>query len=302
MARIRSGILTFLIALAASPVPVEGQNQVATPTKTPTEEFQALAKQFNAEGFALRQATTDEQRLAVAERANKLTLALLDLAEKNPQESVALDALVQVVLQEIWLENNTHHPGFGKDSPEVRAIALLVRDHIRSDKIADATRRVQYGFRPECEAFLRAVLEKNPHREIQGLACLRLGQFLNARLQRLDVLNEQPEMTRRYEGLFGRDYLATLKGRDRAEARREVEGIFERAAKEFGEVKLPYGSQMVGEKAQSELYEIRHLAVGQPAPQIEGEDQDGKPLALRDYREKGDSRGKVVLLYFWSEY
>jgi peroxiredoxin len=52
----------------------------------------------------------------------------------------------------------------------------------------------------------------------------------------------------------------------------------------------------VGEKARGELYAIRHLAVGCQAPELAGEDQDGKPLALADYR------GKVVLLYFWSEY
>jgi peroxiredoxin Q/BCP len=38
------------------------------------------------------------------------------------------------------------------------------------------------------------------------------------------------------------------------------------------------------------------LAVGQEAPDIEGVDQDGQPLRLSDYR------GKVVLLYFWSEF
>ena len=34
-------------------------------------------------------------------------------------------------------------------------------------------------------------------------------------------------------------------------------------------------------------------AVGQVAPEIEGEDIDGKPLKLSDYR------GKVVVLNFW---
>jgi hypothetical protein len=292
MARICSGILTLVVAWAAASVPADGQDKVVTPA----EEFQALAKEFNAEGFALRQAKTDEERLAVAERANKLTLKLLDLAQRESHEAVALDALVQVVIQEIWLENNTPHPGFGKDSPQVRAIGVLTRDYVRSDRIADTTRRVQYGFRPECETFLRAVLEKNPHREIQGLACLRLGQHLNARLQRLDLLQDQPEMAQRYEGLFGREYLAALRGRDVAEAKREVEAIFERAAKEFADVKLPWGGLAVGEKARGELYAIRHLAVGCQAPELAGEDQDGKPLALADYR------GKVVLLYFWSEY
>ncbi len=263
---------------------------------TPAEQYQALAKEFNADGFALRQATTDEERLKIAERVNGRTLKLLALAEKNPKDPIALDALVQVIIQEIWLENNTPHPGFGKDSPAVKAIAILIRDHVRSDKIAEATRRAQYGFRQECETFLRAVLEKNPQREIQGLACLRLAQCLNARLQRLEVLKERPEMAKRYEGLFGKEYVAAQIRRDRSEALQEVEATFERAAKEFADVKQPYGGPTVGQKAESELYEIRNLSVGKPAPEIEGTDQDGQRLKLSDFRDK------VVLLYFWSEY
>lgn len=84
--------------------------------------------------------------------------------------------------------------------------------------------------------------------------------------------------------------------RDRAEAVAEVEAAFERAAKEYAEVKLPYGGLTVGQKAESELYELRHLSVGKRSPEIAGEDQDSRPLALSDFR------GKVVLLYFWSEY
>jgi cytochrome oxidase Cu insertion factor (SCO1/SenC/PrrC family) len=71
--------------------------------------------------------------------------------------------------------------------------------------------------------------------------------------------------------------------------------VFERAARDFGDVKVPYGDT-VAEEARSELHEIRHLSVGKPAQEIEGQDQDGRRFKLSDYR------GKVVLLYFWSEY
>jgi hypothetical protein len=154
---------------------------------------------------------------------------------------------------------------------------------------------MSYGFRKECETFLRAVLESNPNRAVRGLACLRLAQFLNGRLQRLDLLQERPEMARRYEGLFGKDYLQTLQRKGRAKALKEVETVFEQAARQYSDVKVPFGGT-VGEKANSELYEIRHLSVGRAAQEIEGEDQDGKRFQLSDYR------GKVVLLYFWSEY
>jgi cytochrome oxidase Cu insertion factor (SCO1/SenC/PrrC family) len=58
---------------------------------------------------------------------------------------------------------------------------------------------------------------------------------------------------------------------------------------------MEYG-EVVGETAKTELFEIHHLAVGKEAPDMDGVDQDGQPFKLSDYR------GKVVLLYFWSEF
>jgi hypothetical protein len=36
--------------------------------------------------------------------------------------------------------------------------------------------------------------------------------------------------------------------------------------------------------------------IGQPAPEIEGEDIDGRPMKLSDFR------GKVVMLDFWGDW
>ena|SRR3989442_536663 len=73
----------------------------------------------------------------VAAHVEKLSPRFLDLAEKNPNDPIALDSLVQVVLQEIWLQNNTTHVRERQQKPEARAIALLLRDHVRSDKIEE---------------------------------------------------------------------------------------------------------------------------------------------------------------------
>ena len=114
-------------------------------------------------------------------------------------------------------------------------------------------------------------------------------------MQRLDLVQEQPELAREFADLYGKEYLEDLRRQDRAKAVEEAEALFERAARDYGDVKLPDGDT-VAEKAEAELFEIRHLAVGKEAPDIEGEDQDGKRFKLSDYR------GKVVLLDFWSEY
>jgi hypothetical protein len=96
--------------------------------------------------------------------------------------------------------------------------------------------------------------------------------------------------------VFGKEYLEELQRQDHAQVAREVETLFARAEK-YGDVKIPvvfFGSGgTVREKAKAELFQIRHLSVGKVAPDIEGEDQDGKRFKLSDYR------GKVVLLDFW---
>ena len=284
MGRMVEGILVLVLSLSMA---ASQDKSVA-----PAEQYRALLKEFGEAAQANWKAATDEERKQAAARVEPLPLKLLELAENNPNEPWTLDALTQVITQEYWLDNYSSHPGWGKDSRQARAIAILLRDHVGSDKLGETCKRVQFGFRQECEMFLRTVLEKNPHRDVQGQACLSLALFLNGRLSRLDLLKDQPEASRRYEGLYGKDYLDTLRRQDRAQAVAEVEAVFEQAAEKYDDVKLPFGGT-VGDNARTELFAIRHLAVGKEAPDIEGPDQNGVRFKLSDYR------GKVVLLYFW---
>jgi hypothetical protein len=278
------GILALVLSLAMA---VTRDKPAA-----PADQYRAILKEFGEAANANWRATTDEERKQAAARVEPLPLKLLELAEKNPKEPWALDALTHVITQEYWLDNYSTHPGWGKDSRQARAIAILLRDHARSDRLGEACKRAQFGFRKECETFLRAVLEKNPHREVRGQACLGLALFLNGRLNRLDLLAGQPAVTSRYEGLYGKGYLDALRRRDRAKAVAEVEAVLEQAAGKYGDVKFPFGGT-VGDNAKTELFAIRRLAVGREAPDIEGPDQDGVRFKMSDYR------GKVVLLYFW---
>jgi hypothetical protein len=257
------------------------------------EQYKELLEKYQrASGGA---ALTDEERMKLIGRVyalrNHLAQKFVELAEKHPRDPIAVDALMQAV----WQVNSNPWPIeiAGKDRARGRALALLERDHIRSDKLGSVCQRISYGFCKEYETFLRAVLERNPHRQVQALACLGLAHFLINRLQRLDLVKEQPRVAREFAALFGKEYLRGLLRQDRARVVREAEALFERAAKQYGDVKIPDGPT-VKEKARAELFEIRRLVVGKEAPDIKGEDQDGKRFRLRDYR------GKVVLLDFWS--
>jgi hypothetical protein len=290
MRRIAGGILVLMLNLSVLAAAGNGQDKPASPA----EQYKTLRKEYDrasSSGVPL----TDTERLKfvgrVYQHRNALAQKFLELAEKHPNDPIALDALMQAV----WQVNTTPWPVelVGEDTTRARAFALIQRDHIRSDRLGPLCQRVSYGFCKEYETFLSAVLAKNPHRKVQAMACLALGHFLNSRLQRLDLCKEQPELAKEFAGLYGKEYLAELLRQDRDKAVKEVEAAFEQAAEKYGDVKLP-GGDTVAERAKAELFEIRNLSVGKEAPDIEGEDQDGKRFKLSDYR------GKVVVLDFWS--
>jgi hypothetical protein len=278
---------TRLVEPGAAP---EGQGKPATPA----EQYQALRKEYDqasSSGVPL----TDAERLTfvgrVYKRRNALALKFLELANKHPTDPVALDALIQAV----WQVNTTPWPVelVGQDTARAKAFALIHRDHIRSDKLGPLCQRVAYGFGKEYETFLRAVLAENPHKAVKATASLSLGHLLNNRLQRVDLCRERAGLAKEFAGLHGKAYLAELLRQDRDRAVKEIEAAFEQAAAKYGAVRLP-GGDTVADRAKAELFEVRDLRVGKEAPDIEGEDQDGKRFKLRDYR------GRVVLLDFWS--
>jgi hypothetical protein len=281
-------VFSSLIRLAAAAA------EVPPNSTTPAEQYNALLKEYDrasSSGTPLN----DEQRLKFIGLSYKhrfeIARKFLALAEKYPNDPIAIDALMKAV----WQVNGTPWPVeiVGEDTARARAFELIRRDHIRSDKLTPLCQRVSYGYAKEYETFLRAVLEKNPHKEVRGAACQALGQFLNGRLQRIELCREQPELAKEFAGLFGKQYLADLQKQDRAAVTREIESVLEQAVANYGDVKLPDGDS-VASVAGARLVEMRNLQVGKVAPDIEGEDQDGQRFKLSDYR------GKVVLLDFWS--
>lgn len=170
-------------------------------------------------------AKAGEERKQVEARLRTLPLRFLTLAETNPNDPIALEALVQTVS---WV-NSTAFPAGGKDSPGERALALLLRDHVKSDKLGPVCQQIVFGFHKSYELFLREVLQLSPHAEVQALARLSLAQFLNNRLQRLEVLKDQDrtDFADRYHRVFGKDCVEELQRQDREKIEREVESLFD---------------------------------------------------------------------------
>jgi hypothetical protein len=267
------------------------------------DQYAALVQSIRSEGPGFRAAATDAERRAAVEGLHVVATRYVEFAEAHAADPIALEAALEAIravngedslTMTSWELSASDFPRPGAGNPAGRTVALLLRDHVRSEKLVQICLRMCYGLRPEYETFLKQVLEENPNEEVRGVACLSLAQFLNARLLKLDVFAERAELSARYALLLGQETFDRLR-RDRAQAGAEVEALFTRAAESFGDVEHPYGGT-IGEKARSELFEIRNLAVGKPAPDIEGLDQDGRAFKLSEYR------GRVVLLDFWSEF
>jgi hypothetical protein len=253
MGRIISGALVLLLVYVAPADQAKPKQKPATPA----EQYQALVRECRDAMLAWQKiyqaAKTDEERKKSYERYPNFDPKFLELAAKHPKDPVALDALV-------WVGSHATGP----TTQQGKALAILRRDHIRSEKLDIVCRNLIYSSVPDADAeqFLREVLGNNPHQGVRGQACLALGILLKSRA-----------------------------GANK-DAASEAEKLLERAATKYGDL----SGGRVGERAKGELFELRFLAVGKKAPEIEGEDADGKRFNLSDYR------GRVVVLDFWGNW
>lgn len=269
----------------------------------PADEYAAIFREYSPISGGMRMAETDLGRKEAVTLLGSFAPKFLDLAEKYPEDPIALKSMqtaAQIVVSRdsgafnCWITNREHFPGDPADGSAARLVEILLRDHLESDQLGPVLDRMRYGYRFVFGEGLEAVLERSPHPEMQGLACLALAQHLNDRLKMAQVADARPELVERFAAIFGRGYLEEIRRRRDAGLAEKIEALFERAAAEFPKVKFRDGT--VGETAKSELNEIRNLSIGKVAPEIEGPDESGVTFKLSDYR------GRVVLLYFWSEF
>jgi hypothetical protein len=274
MRRIVAGVVVLLLAWPVLADDKANDKSKKPAKQTPDQQYQALVEEFDDAQQAFlkyyQEAKTREEKLKIpkekAPQPDKFAPRFIELAEKNAKDPVALDALV-------WVLTNTSASGpANKGSPRAKAIALVSRNHVKSDKLGPACQALgSHGEEKEAETLLRKILEKNPHKEVQGMAWLGLAQILKKRAERM------PD----------------AKAREKVD--REIEQLLDRIVKKYADIKSSSGGT-IGEQAMKELFEFEFPSIGKAAPDIKGEDLDGKRFKLSDYK------GKVVLLDFWGNW
>ena len=234
MFRLRSGLL--ILALS---VPELGTEEKPTGKPTPAaQQYQSLAKAYQdtmqTYSEAVGKAKTYEERLKVFDenypKPEKLAPKFLELAEKYPQDPVALDSLIWIVT------NNIRSPV--RSPAREKAVAILIREHAQSERLGQVCPNLANGYDEESALLLRAILEKNPSKDVQAEACLALSQHYGRRLEIAQRLNDNGETLRGFTRAYGEEAVERLKKADRANLAAQGERFCKQLADNyFGRVK-----------------------------------------------------------------
>ena len=239
------------------------------------DTYQALVRDYQAARQALMaddKASSDLDRWNAL--ATRFSARAMELARRHSGQPTALQALT-------WIVNR------GDDKPSVEeALRILARDHARDAAIGPFCRYLFRADSKAAEALLRRVIAENPVRDARARAMYALaGNLASA----ADQVREK-RLNPRTGGFLG--HARWLKGLDPEALDREADALLGRIIDQYADVKDDRGP--MGDLARAERDAIRDLAVGKVAPEIVGEDLDGRPMRLSDYR------GKVVVLDFTS--
>jgi hypothetical protein len=272
------------------------------PDGTPAEQVKVLTQQYDDAMAAFRKryesAATDAEQMKLIRfypDPNDYAVLFVKVSENSPNDPAALDAL-------LWVVRHVRGVPGKADTPYARARAVLRRDYLMDPKIGQFCLSLRYDDQdPQAVTLLRRVLADNPDKGAQAQAAFALTKLLRRRASFAEFLKKaDAKGLANHEKHFGKEAVAELRKADADVLRKESEALLERLAKEkaFAATVIPYGEKKValGELADRELFEIRHLQPGRPAPEIMGEDIDGRPMKLSDFR------GKVVLLDFWGHW
>ena len=250
-----------LLAIAAE-TPKTGDDGV----KTLTDEYDRLAKPII---HASQDAASEAERERIVEHdlrplVRRFAAWFIELAGKHARKPEALAALT-------WAATE---PEFACPEQD-RAIEILTGDFATDPGIAGLCKSLVYSPSPRAASFLTAAWQKNPNADIRVQGGYFLGRYW-------------------HEQVKG----DTAQQAANAHFDRQAEKLFAELAAHHGSVKLTALKPpvTVAEAVEKDLFEIRHLTLGKAAPEITGQDADGKPFKLSDYR------GKLVLLDFWGQW
>jgi thiol-disulfide isomerase/thioredoxin len=289
-----------------------GQAPSEQPRNGPKEQYKTLLEEFEKANSAWQ---LSKPRITMEDPSWPAHYAawpiwtygtrFIQYAEAHPKEPEAVDALLQVVqFTKTGRANDIHVSQSVKT-----AVHMLTNDHLKDERVINTCLPIASRWGYFLETYARALMAANTNKEIVARSCLAVWSGNNVRLagaarpsfeQAEDVTGQLRISAEFVISRLDPEYITYIKQTDSSTILSESEKLLERLLNELGDVELSPkwirvqpGIQTIADYVRPKYEAMRNLAVGKLAPDIEGEDIDGKPMKLTDYR------GKVVVLVFW---
>jgi RNA polymerase sigma factor (sigma-70 family) len=238
----------------------------------------------------LQAAKTDAERKPLEDQFTqsqaRFAARALAIAREHPADPAAVEALEFAL--------HTTSGGFGGAAGKVRdeALDLIRKEFLRSPHLSRVLYFLAHQHTDPAGDLLAEIAETSPHRVIQGRAAYVLAEELAekaeaARLIRLPDLAKRPELQEKAA------LVEQLRKADPDALDRKAEACYTRVKEKYADVaRSEHEPGTLGDAAKRGLFALRHLGLGKTAPDVEGEDLDGKRFQLSEYR------GRVVVLVF----
>lgn len=239
------------------------------PTSPLGRKLAKLQKKFDADKKELDKKIADAKEADDRKQAEFLMKELhafaasdaVELAEDGKKDEAGLDAAV-FALKLLGKYNLT---GAEMD----KASGIILEHHVNSPKIGPALAQM-VGAGQAGLQFIETIGEKSTNKDVQGLAMYYQALAIDAKATGL-------------EGRSTDEYLAKL--------RSQAVELMEKATRTAPDAKI--GDETLAKAAEKEMVNLK-IGVGNPVPDVEGTDLEGKKVKLSSYR------GKVVLFDFWA--
>lgn len=230
-----------------------------SPLKTEFDKYQKTLREKMAE---VRKANPGDQKELMSEVREFQVIELdklFELAEKEPAAPSAFDVFSELLFTAL-----------DKEKPK-KAHELIVKHHLDQPHVKKILLSLAFnGGGDKASDVLKGVVEKNKDKDCLGMATFGLGMIAKTKAKESG-------------GEAKKDLVAT------------AEKQFTIVTQQYASVKA--GSETLGKMAAGQLLGLKmmdQLQVGKAIPDIVGEDLDGKPFKLSDYK------GKVTVVSFWA--
>lgn len=279
---------------------------VSSPTRAGrVEDFQKLEADCNAareefRGTHKKEEYTDADYIRNYEEwpVWQYVPKFLALAEADPSDDTAFQCC-----QWIFDQSGSFAGDHIQFAAEQKAWTIVAAHHAAGDRVPQLCLEAAHSPSPVREQFLRDLLKQpNLSKEHAGHVTLALAELITLRVHRAEDVQKwqnRPEvellnhLRSRYAPEFAKYISDTNINACNAETAELLRTVIDRYSDVPNTVSRHHMATL-GDRATQNLYALERLSIGAEAPDIFGQDLNGEPLKLKDYR------GHVVLLSFWS--